>query len=495
MTGAGKETKCVAFDCGNSSVRVVAGIFNGESIKTQVISQVDNQAIEVNGLYYWDILNIYNELQKGLQQAYHELGEIDSVGICTWGVDFGLLDKRGYLLGNPLSYRNTLGQESVANLTEKEKVFMFKESGIQTNRINSLYQLVGFRKAFPELFGLAEHLLTIPDLLAYMFTGTIGTEYTIASTTQVLDVNKSDYSKGIIEHFALPAKIFQPLFEHGTSYGCLRDNLMEVLKIEKKLPFICVPSHDTAAAVAAIPVIDEEFLFISSGTWSLIGTELPKPVIDDRVYDLFFANEGGAFGTVTMLKNSIGLYIIQEVRKELAREGKSYTWDEIVGLAQQCDKAPLINPNHDLFFNPSSMIKAIRDYVERTGQGSDISVPAIIRCVYESLAYSYRYAIEQIEQITGKQYATIHIVGGGSKNGFLNQLTADFTGKKVLAGPVEATSLGNLGVQLKYHYADLDFKAIRGIMSKSVDVKSFTPQAKESSTERFQLFTSLLTKS
>ncbi len=466
----------VAFDCGNSSFRVILGKYDGEKIDMEVIYQVANQAIEINGLYYWDILYIFKELKKGLKMATQKCNKIDSVGICTWGVDFGLLDKNGNIIMNPMSYRNTLGQDILHNLTDEEKNFMFDKSGIQNNKINSIYQLLGIRDLNSQLFENVSDFLMIPDLLNYMFTGQKKTEMTIASTTQVVDVCKKDYSEEIIDYFKLNRDMFCEIEENGKLLGYLKDSIAEELDINK-VPFICVPSHDTASAVTAVPSDEEDFLFISSGTWSLIGTELEKPLVNDKVSKYDFANEAGVFGTTTFLKNSTGMHILQSIKRNMESEGEKYTWDEIVKFAKDYNGyIPLFNPNENEFFNPQNMYETIVNAIDIDGQNKYNSPEAVIASAYESLAYSYAYTINRIEEITEKKYDVIHIIGGGSRNDYLNQLTADITGKKVLAGPSEATSIGNILVQLKYSNCNLDLSKSRQIVKNSFDIKEFIPK-------------------
>jgi rhamnulokinase len=313
----------VAFDCGNSSIRVVSSIFDGDKFITEVIHQEANQMIKVKDLYYWDVENIYTELLKGLQKAYRLNGDIHSIGICTWGVDFGLIDSRGHLMENPLSYRNTIGQDSLNEMSEEDLEFMFFHSGIQNNRINSFYQLIGMKKNFPQTVESANSILMMPDLLAYMFTGIKHTEYSIASTAQWLDVKKSVYSQEILDKWGLKNIHFPPIVEHGSMIGTIKSSITDACSINENIPVICVPSHDTAAAVVSVPAEDEKFLFISSGTWSLIGTELSQPIISKKVYELDFANEGGAFKTITLLKNSAGMHIIQNIKKKWSAAGKN----------------------------------------------------------------------------------------------------------------------------------------------------------------------------
>ena len=460
----------VAFDCGNSSIRVISGLYDGHRIKLHLVHQVPNEAVSINGIFYWDILNIFRELQVGLKKSFLEYGPIESVGISTWGIDFGLLGKSGQLLGNPLCYRNTFGEKILDELSRAEKDKIFKATGILDHPMNSLYQLLGIKKYLPEYYDEAEKFLLIPDLLAWLFTGEICGEPTIASTTQILNMRNWTYSKEVIDHFNLNDSLFPSLTTHGGIYGNLKEELADSLKINV-CPFVSVPSHDTASAVVSVPAEEEDFLFISSGTWSLIGTELKEPIINETVYAEGFANEGGAFGTITFLKNSTGMHIIQNIKKIMEKDGKKYTWDEIVEMAGNCNtEVPVFDPNDRIFFNPADMIAAIREYT-----GIDLKLEEVLAAAYLSLACSYRFAIEKIEKLSGKKYNAVYIVGGGCRNNYLNQLTSDIAGKRVIAGPEEATSLGNVGIQLKKNNPDLKLEQIRKILKKSINTRVFEP--------------------
>ena len=487
MTTITKPINCVAFDCGNSSFRTVLGTFDGTRTKMEVISQVAHTTIEINGLYYWDILHVYEGLKQGLKEAFQRAGHIDSIGICTWGVDFGFLDEKGFLLANPLCYRNPIGEEQLSGLSADEKRWMFNQTGIQNNRINSVYQLAGIKQLMPGLFNAASHLLMIPDLLNYFFTGEKFTEFSIASTTQMLDVRSKNYAEDVLKRFGIPAKLLKPLKQHGEVIGWLRQSIADELRIPV-CPVICVPSHDTACAAAAVPAKEEDFLFISSGTWSLIGTELKAPAISPQVCERDFANEGGVFDTITFLKNCAGMHILQCIRRDLELEGKKYTWDEIVRLAQSYQEAPtLFDPNSDELFNPRNMIAAIRGLM----RDDSASVEKVLKSTYTSLAYIYRRTVEQIQEVTGKDYPSIYIVGGGSQNAYLNQLTADVTGKRVFSGPKEATSLGNIGVQLVSHIKGFGLPQIREMVRNSEPILSFEPDPKRTKQEiddRFKEF-------
>ncbi len=471
MTSLSKPINCVAFDCGNSSFRTVLGTFDGTRTKMEVIAQVSHNTIEVNGLYYWDILHVYEGLKQGLKEAFNRAGHVDSIGICTWGVDFGFLDESGYLLANPLSYRNSIGEEQLSGLSAEEKRWMFDQTGIQNNRINSLYQLAGIKRLMPGLFSIANDLLMIPDILSYLFTREKFTEFSIASTTQLLDVRSKEYSQAVIDRFGLSRTMLKPLKKHGEVIGMLKDSIAEELRIPV-CPVICVPSHDTACAVTAVPTQEKDFLFISSGTWSLIGTELQEPIIDQKVFERDFANEGGVFNSITLLKNSAGMHILQGIKRDLELDGKKYTWDEIVAFAKAYQGAPsLFDPNSFELFNPRNMISAIKSLMK----SCDDSIGQVVASTYASLAFTYRRTIEQIQEVTGKDYACIYIVGGGSQNHYLNQLTADLTGKNVVSGPKEATSLGNIGVQLVAHINGFTLNDIREMVKNSEEISSFQP--------------------
>lgn len=483
-----KETKnIVAFDCGNSSVRVILGRFDGEKIETEVVHQIEHKEIALNGFFYWDILRIFSELQKGLRLAHRQCGRIDSAGICTWGIDFGIIGKQGQLLGNPLCYRNGMGAEVIKGLTKHQQREMFDLTGIHNHQMNSLYQLTAYKKAFAEQVNAAKSILLIPDLLCYLFTGEKHGERTIASTTQYYSVIDKEYCAPVIDKFSLDSSLFPPLVENGEVIGTLRQQIADELKINR-FPFVCVPSHDTASAVAAVPADKKDFIFLSSGTWGLIGTELNTPIINDKVYENGLANEEGAFSTITLLKNGAGMFVVQRIRAELSAAGKKLSWEQMVALAKSAkDDSLLFDPNDERLFNPPSMIEAIRGLLKETGQNSDCSTEEIIRSFYESIAMSYKYTADQISAVTDKEYEGFYIIGGGSNNMFLNQLVANATGMSVTAGPSEATSLGNILVQLVHFDENLkELSALRAIVRRSIKTRQFKPQV--SSDKKYSRF-------
>ncbi len=471
-----KIQRYVGFDCGNSSVRTVVGTFDGSHISLEVISQVPNR--EFKGIKYehWDILSIFHEMLKGLKLACDTYEEIYSFGISTWGIDFGLLGKSKELLGNPLCYRNILGSEGLASRTKEELWKLFHATGILNLPMNSLYQLLGIRQSLPEYYEEARTLLLIPDLLNYLFTGEMNSEVSIASTTQLLDMRTRTYCDAVFTMTDINKQLFVPLIAHTKPRGRISKEIAELYHIPR-LTAISVPSHDTASAVVSVPSQEEDFAFISSGTWSLIGTEKAEPIINEMVAEAGFSNEGGVFDTVTFLKNSCGMHILHNVKREMEFNGnRHYTWNEIVQLsmpALERGNVPIFDVNADLLYHPESMINAIKQLtgIEDIGE--------LLASAYRSLAVSYKQAIEDLQKITGKTYKSIHIIGGGSRNDHLNQMTADLTGKTVFSGPEEATSLGVIAMQVLHDHSELTLKDMRRIISNSVQIGTFKPRQKE----------------
>lgn len=360
----------VAFDCGNSSYRVVLGTYDGERITMDVISQVPNEMIEIGGKFYWDFLSIFQNLKRGLQEVARRGIRIDSLGICTWGVDFGLYDADGYLLGAPLSYRNTIGERALARFSPEERRQMFLETGILCDKINSAYMLAGLKEIMPARMKVANKLLMVPDILNYMFTGRMMNEPSELSTTQFMDARTRRVSPSMCRRFGIPESLFCQIGVHGEAIGPLLPSIREELGIDYDIPVVCVPSHDTGAAVFAVPAAEDTFLFVSSGTWSLIGTELDEPVVTQAAMDGNLTNEVGAFGRITLLRNNAGMFINQRLKPEYEAEtGSSIGWTEFSRLAlEHQGDIPLFDVNDVRFFNPASMSGAIREYLLQSGQ-------------------------------------------------------------------------------------------------------------------------------
>jgi len=458
----------VAFDCGNSSFRIMLGTFAEQRFTVEILDQVPNTMLDVDGYLYWDIGAIFNGLKNGLKKAYTKTGRIDTVGVTTWGIDFGLLDGAGKLVANPLCYRNTLGVECLAELSAEELTFNWENSGIQNHPMNSLYQLLGIRKHLGAYLANAERMAFIPDLIIYLFTGTIASERSIASTSQMYNVMTDTYSSELLQHYGMDESFLPPVVRHGTVVGWLSEELQAELGV-KRCPFICTPSHDTASAVTAVPTLEKNPLFISSGTWSLIGVELDEPVVSSTVEKYKFANEAGVFSTTTFLKNSTGLYLLQEVKKHLEAKGTELSWARIAEIAkEQGVDVPLFNPNHQEIFSTRDVYGTLSSML-----GTD-DYRTILASCYLSLGLYYNRVINDIVKVTGMKFETVHVIGGGCRDRYLNQLTADLTGLRVHTGPVEAASIGNLSVQRCFMKEDLTLEEMRKIVIDSTQEEQET---------------------
>lgn len=466
----------IAFDCGNSSFRVVLGRYDNGKIQTEVIEQIPNEMIKIHGYYYWDILMIYQGLLKGLKKAVKTAGRIDSIGICTWGVDFAFYSREGVMLSQLCSYRNTYGKEVLDELPEETRAEMFEETGIACDKINSVFLLKALYERVRSVAEQGERLLMVPDMLNYMFTGRMLNEPSELSTTQLMDVRSKAVSSKICRMFEIPETLFDEMGVHGEMIGVVTEEIKEYLEISYDIPVICVPSHDTASAVLAVPAAEEDFAFISCGTWALIGTELDAPVITEEVRNLGLTNEMGAFDKITLLKNSAGMFLIQRLREEYQKEtGESIDWEALNALGDSCDEnVPLFPVNSTLFFNPGNMSDAIWSYFLRTGQtAEDKNWNILIKSFQVSMACSFAVTIGEIQRICKKEISAVYIVGGGSQNGRLCQMTADLLQKRVVAGGKESTSLGNIAAQIKYFQPQLQVKDLRNIICESVQTKEY----------------------
>ena len=443
--------KFVAIDLGAESGRVIVGNVS----EMEIVHRFPNKPVRINNSIYWDILNIFAQVKKGLKIAFKKYPDnIVSIGIDTWGVDYVLLDKEGDLLGNPYHYRDKRTDnimDEVFKIIPKEDIFT--ESGIQFMQINTLYQLYSFVKNKPQIFKATKYFLTIPDLLNYWLTGVIKNEYSIATTTQLYNPIKKDWSKKILNKLKLKRGIFSEIIMPGTKIGKLLPAIAREIGAYSKVVVVAPACHDTASAVAAVPVIDSvDYAYISSGTWSLLGIETPKPIINKKSFNFNFTNEGSADGGFRFLKNITGFWIIQECKKFWEENIKSYSYDELTEMALKYGHANFrINPDDPRFLKPglidNNMPDRIKSYCRETGQKIPETPAEIVRGVIESLADKYTNTIKMIEEITNKSIKEIYIIGGGSRNALLCQLVANTTNLPVYAGPVEATAIGNIMIQ------------------------------------------------
>lgn len=473
----------VALDCGNSSFRIVVGQYKDGKIESKVVNQIPNNMVKIGNYYYWDLLHIFHEFKMSLKEIASKWERIDSIGICTWGVDFALFDKKGNMLSNPLSYRNVIGEQELLKLNEEEKKQMFCETGILCDKINSLYMLSGMKELFPQIVSAADKCLMVPDILNYFLTGKMINEPSELSTTQLMSAKTRKINKNVCDKFGISPDLFCKIGKHGEKIGIVKADILEEIGVTYEIPVICVPSHDTASAVAAIPATEPEFGFISCGTWSLIGTEIDDPICTDEVMESQLTNEVGAFEKITLLKNSAGMFIINQLKKEYDfANGRKASWTEISELAEECNKETIIDLNDSAFFNPMSMSKAVWNnlLLSRQVEG-EMKWPILFRTFYESLARCYAVTIENLEKTTGNSFEKIYIVGGGSASRVLLNLTAKYVGKPIVVCYGESTSMGNLAIQLKYFYPELKLTDLRSIISESYKTEEYIYKVKEES--------------
>ncbi len=484
--------KILSFDFGASSGRAMISSFDGEKITMEEIHRFSNDTVIVNGTMYWDILRLFFEIKTSITKAVNS-GGFDAIGIDTWGVDFGLIDKRGKLLGNPVHYRDLRTEgipEKVFETISKEEIY--NRTGTQCMRINTLYQLMYLKENEPEIFENTEKVLLIPDLFAYMLTGEMRAEASIASTTNLYNPYKRDWDYELIERLGLDKNLFPEIIKAGNIYGYLTDEICEELGCEK-VPVIAVCAHDTASAVAATPSFADDFVYISCGTWSLFGIELPEPIINDEVCKLNFTNEGGFDDTVRFLKNIMGLWLIQESRRQWRREGEEVGFDllEKEALASEPFKC-FVDVDDPMFESAGNLPRRVKEFCEKTGQYVPKNRGEIMRCIYQSIAMKYKYTFNKLGEIANKKYTKINMLGGGIKDKLLCRLTADACNAEVLAGPTEATVMGNIAVGY-YALGEIkDFADIRKTVSNSTDIKHYLPENPEAWEEAYERYLKIM---
>ncbi|MCI0643135.1 MAG: rhamnulokinase [Gemmataceae bacterium] len=469
--------KILAFDLGAESGRGLIGLFDGERIGLEVVHRFANGAVETLDTLHWDVLGLYREMLSAMRKAAAEHGPIASVGVDTWGVDFALLARDGTLLGNPRHYRDphteTIMDAAFARVPRSE---IFRQTGIQFMRFNSLFQLLALQRDRSPLLDMAQTLLFIPDLFHYWFTGIKANEYTDASTSQMIHPETRTWARELIAKFGLPDKILGTLVQPGTVLGPLRGVAASQTGLTG-VPVIAPATHDTAAAVAAVPARGDSWAYISSGTWSLVGAEVKEPLTGDKALEFNFTNEGGVGGTIRLLKNVMGLWLVQECRRAWERAGVEYTYDALMRLAESAPPfVSLVNPDDTSFILPPNMPEALAAFCRKTGQPVPEGPGPVVRCALESLALKYRWVLERLEDLVGKRLDVIHVVGGGSQNTLLCQITADACNRPVRAGPVEATALGNILVQLLGLGMIKTLDEGRAIIKKSFEVVSYEPR-------------------
>ena len=483
-----KQNYFFAVDLGATSGRTIVATIENEKIQLEELTRFDNNLIQTGGHFYWDIYALYFEIIKGLKLAAQRQLNICSIGIDTWGVDFVCVGKDGALLRNPLAYRDphTFGmmEDYFEHVIDKKKVYDI--TGIQFMNFNSLFQLYAMRKNNDSALANAEKILFVPDALGYMLTGKMVCEYTIASTSQILDPKTKELSPELLESVGLTPAHFGEMTNPATVIGQLTEEVQQMTGLGA-LPVVAVAGHDTGSAVAAVPARNEHFAYLSSGTWSLMGIEAKDAIINELSYERNFTNEGGIEGTTRFLKNICGMWIYERCRKEWTDAPKSHTELQAEAMRQPAFQC-FINPDDKAFANPPSMVDAIQNYCRETGQKVPEGYAEICRCIFESLAMRYRQVFDYLKEMASFPIEVLHIIGGGSLNNYLNQFTSNSLGVKVLAGPQEGTALGNIMLQAKASGEVKDIWEMRRIIANSLELKEFLPQDKQLWDEAYERY-------
>ncbi|RUL83892.1 rhamnulokinase [Tautonia sociabilis] len=473
----------LALDLGAESGRGLLGRFDGRRLTLEEIHRFPNGPVRLFDTLHWDLPRLFDEIKVALRKAAAGGARPEGIGLDTWGVDFGLIGKGDTILGNPVHYRDSRTDgmiEAACSLVPRERIYEI--TGLQFLPFNTAFQLLAMRRAGSPLLDCAETLLMMPDLFGWLLTGRRAGEFTDASTTQLLDARSRGWSDELCAGLGLPRQILPELIAPGSVLGTLRPGVAEETGLPANTPVIVPATHDTGSAVVAVPAAGKgpgsppDWCYLSSGTWSLMGVELAQPIITEATYRYNFTNEGGVDGTSRLLKNIMGLWLVQECRRTWARSGREYSYEDLI---PQAEAAPafrsLVDPDHPSFLPPGDMPARIAAFCRDTGQPVPEGEGAFVRCALESLALKYRWVVERLEEVTGTPIKTIHIVGGGARNALLNQFTADATGRPVLAGPVEATAIGNLLMQARARGRIGTLADLRAVVAQSFPVTTYEP--------------------
>jgi rhamnulokinase len=482
----------LAIDLGAESGRAMLGRID-ERLTLDEVHRFWNGPVRVGSHIHWDILRLWTEIQNSLRSAAGNVGtSLVGIGLDTWGVDFGLLDSSDHLIGNPYHYRDarTNGMiEAACQILPLEEIY--NQTGIQFMQLNTLFQLFAMRQENNPALPSARTFLTIPDLFNFWLTGIKANEFTISTTTQCYNPREKRWASEMLAALDIPQHIFGQIVSPGTVLEQLRASVAEDASCERT-PVIAVGSHDTASAVAAIPAEGSDFIYISSGTWSLIGIESAEPIINENSLKYNLTNEGGVCNTIRFLKNIMGMWLLQESRRQWAKAGKNYSYDELTNLAAEAPALKsFVSVADNRFLAPGNMVERIQAFCSETNQSIPQTHAEVVRCILESLALEYRWGTEKLRELSGKALPVIHIIGGGSRNRLLNQFTADATGCEVIAGPVEATAIGNILLQAigRRHLSSLEEG--RSLVRRSFDVTSFEHQTSPAWDEAYNRYLAL----
>ena len=469
------KVSCVAVDLGASSGRVILSTFDGKTIELEEVYRFPNEPVEIGNRYYWDYLRLFRGITEGLKEAAKLEDNIVSIGIDTWGVDYGLIDIDGNLIGVPIHYRDdrtNLVVDEVNTIISKDEIY--QKTGIQHMPINTIYQLYSDKSIRPNILNNAKSLLFMPDLFNFFLTGEIKNEYTIASTSQLINAKTKTWDMDMISRLNLPKGIFGEIIDPGKVYGLLKQDIADQIGLNE-IPVIAVGAHDTASAVVGTPLA-EKSAYLSSGTWSLLGVEIKEAIVSEKSSNLNFTNEGGVDDTIRLLKNINGLWIIQQMRKVWNREREDISFEDIIDAAKNADNNHFsIDPDDPRFMAPDNMVTEIVEYCIEQGQGRPSNLGEISIAVYNGLTSKYAKVINELEDLIGEKIEQINMVGGGTQDTFLCQMTADATGKMVVAGPIEASVLGNTIVQFIAGEYIENIQEGRCIIGDSFGLKQYKP--------------------
>ncbi|MDH3584351.1 MAG: rhamnulokinase [Phycisphaerae bacterium] len=489
----------LGIDLGAESGRAIVGLLEDDHLSLHEVHRFPNaQYRKPTGLHWdldalWD--HILNGIRRGIDWSRENGVRLTSVGVDTWGVDFGYLDDNGALLGPPHSHRDERNGPAYEKLiADLGREYLYEKTGIQFTPINSLPQVVAQREADRSVLDRADKLLFIPDLFHYMLTGRKVVEQTIASTSQMIDVHHGGWATEILDRLDIPTRMLAEIVPAGTRLGPLHPHIADQVGADDNLQVICPATHDTASAVVAVPAdASTTWAYISSGTWSLMGAELDKPCVSDAAREASLSNEGGVDGTIRFLKNIIGLWLVQECRRHWEKQGEIYDYDQLTRAAAEAEPfRTLLDTFHPPLLNPDNMPTKIAEFARATGQPEPVEVGAVIRCCLESLALTYRHTLDLLEHVLGCRFDVLHILGGGGKNRLLDQMTADAIGRPVVVGPEEATAAGNLLIQAKGAGDLRDLAHIRRVIKASFQPETFTPRATDAWDEAYRRFAGLL---
>lgn len=484
-----------AVDLGATSGRTIIGNIKDGKVILEEVTRFPNNLIQTHGQFYWDIYALYNEVIRGLKEVAKRGLEITSIGIDTWGVDFVFIGEDGQILHNPRAYRDphtfSAMEDYLKNVKSKKE--LYDVTGIQLMNFNSIFQLYAMRRAENAALENAAKILFVPDALSWMLTGNDVCEYTIASTGELLDPRTGQLDEELLATLGLSRSKFGKMVQPGTLIGTLTAEVQEMTGLGA-VPVYAVAGHDTGSAVAAVPAKDEEFAYLSSGTWSLMGIETKDCIINDKSYELNFTNEGGIEGTTRFLKNICGMWLLERCRKEWGDSVPS-DYPTLFGNAMKVQGfQSIINPDDKMFANPVNMEEAIKEYCRMTYQHVPEGYAEVIRCIFDSLALRYRQVFTWLKEFASFDITTLHIIGGGSKNDYLNQFTANATGVTVLAGPQEGTALGNIMVQAKAVGMVKDIWEMRKIIANSLELIEYHPKDEELWDENYNKFLGICNK-